>query len=159
MKSAARDAYELSELEDLVPVRLVRTSEIFQRIADLVFRDRFGLRVTDLRILNVIHADEDVSVGEISRRARVDKAWISRLVRELELKRLVLRRADSNDGRSTLVSLTDRGRALQQEILPLARSHEVRTLGGVDRQAFVAMLDLFERNSLALLAALEKPPR
>lgn len=140
----------LSDLEDLIPVRIARMSEIFQRIAASAFGP-FGLRVTDLRILNVLHGEEAISVAELSRRSRVDKAWISRLVRELETKKLVARAPDPKDSRATLVSLTAAGRRLQAEILPLARAHETEALGDVDRANLVAMLDAFERNSLRLL--------
>lgn len=139
-----------SELEDLIPVRIARMSEIFQRIAAIAFTP-FGLRVTDLRILNALHGEETISVAEISRRARVDKAWISRLVRELEDKGLVARSPDPADSRAMLVSLTDAGRKLQDEILPIARDHEIQALGGIDRAALVAMLDQIERSSLGLL--------
>jgi len=139
-----------SDLEDLIPVRIARMSEIFQRIAATAFAP-FGLRVTDLRILNVLHGEEAIPVAEISRRARVDKAWISRLVRELEDKGLVARAPDPQDSRAVLVSLTRAGRKLQDEILPIARDHESEALGKIKRATLVALLDEFERNSLGLL--------
>jgi len=148
------ETYQLSELEDLIPVRIVRIGEIFQRIAAAAF-ERFGLRVTDLRILNALHANEQISVAEISRRARVDKAWISRLVRELEEKALVARTPDPTDSRAMLVSLTPAGRRMQEDILPLARAHETEALAGIDRALLVSMLDRFETSSAALLDGMD----
>lgn len=150
------EPHRLTDLEDLIPVRIARLTEIFIRVATLAFTESLGLRATDLRILNVLHADDEVSVAEISRRARIDKAWIGRLVREMEEKKLVSRKPHPNDARAMLVSLTDEGRALQKKLLPVALMHEQRALGGIDRAEFIAMLDLFERNGIALLMQLER---
>jgi len=156
-ESSWSEPHKLTSFEDLIPVRVARITEIFVRIATLAFSDSLGIRVTDLRILNVLHADDEVSVAEISRRARIDKAWISRLVRELEDKGLVMRKPHPTDARTMLVSLTDEGRKIQQALLPTSMLHEQKALGGIDRDAFVEMLDLFERNGLALLMSLERP--
>ena len=94
------EPHELTSFEDLLPVRISRITEIFVRIATLAFASSLGIRVTDLRILNVLHSDDEVSVAEISRRARIDKAWISRLVRELEAKDLVSRKPHPTDSRA-----------------------------------------------------------
>lgn len=145
-----------TDLEDLIPVRVARITEIFMRVASLAFTDKLGIRVTDLRIINVLHAHEEVSIADISKRARIDKAWISRLVRELEAKGLVSRRAHPSDARSSLVTLTPQGEELQTKLLPMSVRHEARALGGIDRAAFVQMLDLFERNGIALLKSVEQ---
>lgn len=142
-------------LEDLIPVRVARITEIFSRIAAASFTDRLGIRVTDLRILNVLHEGDEVSVAEISRRARIDRAWIGRLVRELEDKNLVARTPDPEDRRSALVSLTANGRAVRRQLLPISSRYEQLALAGVDRAHLVTLLDRIEANCLDVIRALE----
>lgn len=149
------ESHALTNLEDAIPARMARITEIFLRIGTVAYAQKLGFRVMDFRILNVLVGNEALSLADISRRARVDKAWISRLVRELEKKHLVAREQDSDDARITLVSLTERGRQLQGKILPMVAIHEQQALDGIDRSEFVGKLDRFEHNAMSLLAALE----
>src|SRR5262249_50824151 len=137
------ESHELTNLEDSIPARMTRITEIFLRIGTIAYANKFGFRVMDFRILNVLAGEEAFSLAEISRRARVDKAWISRLIPELEKKRLVKRKPDPHDARIMLVSLTERGRILQSKILALIANHEDQALDGVDRSEFVNKLERF----------------
>src|SRR5215467_13512276 len=62
----------------LVSVRIVRIAELILRIGTLTFKERFGVKPTDLRILVMLGAYQPISVNEVSRRTHIDKAWISR---------------------------------------------------------------------------------
>lgn len=48
----------------------------------------FGLRSTELRILNVLDGAGSISINEMARRTHVDKAWASRSVGDFEAKKL-----------------------------------------------------------------------
>jgi DNA-binding MarR family transcriptional regulator len=141
--------------EDLAAVRLYRIGELIARITTLAVEEPFRVRITDLRILSVLQADDALPMAEISRRARVDKAWISRLVREMEEKGLLSRRPDPHDERARLVCLTDAGRRLQADLIPRARERELQLLADLDREAVTAALARIEQNALDLLKTLD----
>ena len=111
-------------LEDLVAVRIVRIAEVVARLAIQTFEARFGLRNTDLRLMNLLDGKDGVTVNEIARRAHVDKAWVSRCLCELESSGLVERRGHGPDSRLRVVSLSAKGRALLERVRPLAAAHE-----------------------------------
>ncbi|MDU6833613.1 MAG: MarR family winged helix-turn-helix transcriptional regulator, partial [Bradyrhizobium sp.] len=142
---------QVQYLDDLIVVRIARMSEAIARLTAVNIEDRFGIRMTDMRILSLLRDADQMSVGEISRLARVDKAWISRLSRELEDKGLVARVPDPQDSRAMLVSLTRKGRELQSKMLPQSIACDRFLLQGLDRQKLVALLTKLDQNLLVLL--------
>lgn len=144
-------SHPINYLDDLIVVRIARLSEAITRLGTLNIEDRYGIRMTDLRILALLHSGDRLSVGEISRRARVDKAWISRLARELEQKGLVKRDPDPEDSRAMLVSLTQKGRELQNSLLPQSKEREKLYLRGIDRHKLVELLSKLDDNMVAVL--------
>jgi DNA-binding MarR family transcriptional regulator len=139
-------------LEDLVAVRVVRIAEIVARLATRTFEARFGLRNTDLRLMNLLEGTEGVTVNEIARRAHVDKAWVSRSLRQLEKSGLVTRRRVRADSRVSVIGLSTKGRVLVEQVRPLASARETRLLDGIDTARFKADLDRLMTNAEAMLA-------
>lgn len=142
---------EAQGLTDHIAVRVVRISEAVARLATRTIEARWGLRNTDLRLLNVLDGATPIAVSDISRRVHVDKAWVSRSIRELEGRNLVRRHADPKDSRRALVSLTPHGRDLLEEVRPYALRSELRLLEGIDARLLKEMLDRLEENAVALL--------
>lgn len=140
-------------MEDLVAVKLVRIAELVQRLATRTFTPRFGLRNTDLRILNLLQGSSGMPVSELGRRAHVDKGWISRSLAHLLSEGLVARGAHPTDTRLTLVSLTEKGRALVAEVAPIARANEARLLAGVDGEVLKQALKQLQANAERLYEA------
>jgi DNA-binding MarR family transcriptional regulator len=139
-------------LEDLVPVRLVRIAEVISRLATQTIEARVGLRNTDLRLLNLLDGTDGVTVNEIARRAHVDKAWVSRSLRELAKSGLVTRRRVRTDSRVSVIALSAKGRAMLEQVRPLASARETRLLDGIDVIRFKADLDRLMTNAEAMLA-------
>ena len=138
-------------LEDNVGVRILRIAEVFARLAKLGVEQPWGVRATELRVLNFLDGKDPVPINELARRIHVDKAWISRSVRQLVERRLVARRADPRDARISLVVLTKSGQALLDDIRPHAREGEREVLKGIDEKAFKRQLDRLLANAEAIL--------
>jgi DNA-binding MarR family transcriptional regulator len=138
-------------LEDLVAVRIVRIAEVVARLATRTIEARVGLRNTDLRLMNLLDGTDGVAVNEIARRAHVDKAWVSRSLRELERSGLVTRRSIRADSRVCVISLSAKGRAMLEQVRPLASAREARLLDGIDPTGFKAELDRLMANAEAML--------
>jgi DNA-binding MarR family transcriptional regulator len=147
---AGRDAVARS-LEDLVAVRIVRIAEVVARLATQTIEARVGLRNTDLRLMNLLDGADGVTVNEIARRAHVDKAWVSRSLRHLEKSGLVTRKDNRKDSRVTVVALSAKGRALLEQVRPLAAARETRLLDGIDAAVFKASLDRLMANAESML--------
>lgn len=135
-------APHIDALIRLVSVRIVRLSELVLRIGTLAFKDRFGVKPTDLRILVMLGAHQPISVNEVSRRTHIDKAWISRSLRTLMRRRLITKTAHPSDNRASLLSLTRQGEALLSEIAPVAQEYQRQLLQGQRARDVERVLDL-----------------
>jgi len=142
-------------LEDNVGVRLIRLAEVFARLAKIGVEEPWGLRNTDLRILNTLDGAGSVPISEIARRTHVDKAWISRSVRELVEKGLVDRSEDPADSRVSLAILTTAGRDLLDRIRPSVIAAEKNVLQGIDERVFKRDLSRLLANVEDVLDAAE----
>jgi len=145
-------------LRDHIVDRTCRLADAMIRMSSRHIQDRWKVRHTDLRLLNVLDGEEPLSVNEISRRALVDQAWVSRSLRALESRKLVERRSDPVDSRLTLVSLTKRGRETLDEFRPWAAWSEKLLLKGVDDKVLKALLDQVEANTEHLIAMIAAAP-
>lgn len=142
-------------LEDLVPVRIVRIAEVVARLASRSIGSTFGLRNTDLRLMNMLDGIDGLTVNEIARRAHVDKAWVSRSLRDLEASGLVVRRSSREKTRTRKVELSAKGAALLDQVRPLALAREQRLLDGIDAIHLKKDLDRLLINAELMLARLD----
>lgn len=137
-----KHAPHIDTLIRLVSVRIVRLSETILRIGTLTFKERFGVKPTDLRILVMLGAYQPISVNEVSRRTHVDKAWISRSLEGLLRRKLIKRTSHPSDSRASLLSLTKSGEALLREIAPVAEEYQRQLLQGQRARDVERVLDL-----------------
>jgi DNA-binding MarR family transcriptional regulator len=146
-------------LRDHIAGRIARIADAMARMSSWHLKERWNLRITDLRLLNVLDGEAPLSVNEIGRRALVDQAWVSRSLRALEAMKFVERRSDPQDSRLTLISLTKRGRETVDEFRPYAAWSERVLLKGVDEAQLKALLDQVEANTQSLIDVLEDAPK
>lgn len=82
-----------------------------------------GLCGSDFEVLDVLSAEACAfRVQEISERVHLSQSALSRLIARLEKDGLVERGMCAEDRRGVRVTLTDKGRALHGEVLPLQRA-------------------------------------
>jgi DNA-binding MarR family transcriptional regulator len=63
----------------------------------------------------------------------------------LEERGLVMRQPNADDGRSHLLELTDEGRAIHGEVMPLARAMEAEIFATLDAAEIHQLQDLLRR--------------
>jgi DNA-binding MarR family transcriptional regulator len=146
-------------LRDHIVDRTCRLADAMIRMSSWQMQEQWKLRHTDFRLLIVLDGEESLSVNEISRRALVDQAWVSRSLRALEASKLVARRSDPKDSRMTRVSLTKRGRETLDEFRPWAAWSEKVLLEAIDETKLKALLDQLEANTEKLLDRLRSVPK
>ncbi len=108
------------DLDGFVPYRLsVLSNQVSSAIARQ-YSDRFGLTIPEWRVMAVLGQTPGLSSREVARRTAMDKVQVSRAVASLMRAKRVARGGDVRDGRITRLSLTRQGRAIYDEIVPLA---------------------------------------
>ena len=146
-------------LRDHIVGRMSRIADAMRTMSSWHIKERWNLRDTDFRLLNVLDGQASLSVNEIGRRALVDQAWVSRSLHALEEMKLVERRSHPEDSRLTLISLTKKGRETIEEYRPYAAWSEQVLLEGVDEAKLKELLDRVEANTERMVKMLEHLPR
>lgn len=108
------------------------------------YSQRFGLNVSQWRMLAASAQLEPTSATELTEYSGMDKVTVSRSVRELVDRKLLVREADATDGRRATIALTAQGRAVYEEIAPAAVAFEEALLGVLkpsERALISSMID------------------
>ena len=129
-------------LQDFMPYLLSVVSNRVSAHIARAYQDKFGLSVTEWRIIAVLGEHTGVSADTVSQRTEVEKSLISRSLKKLIAKKLVSRKRDSEDARRHALRLTRKGEQIYQQVVPLSLSSE---------QAVLACLSEREQAMLAKL--------
>src|SRR5690606_33754666 len=147
-------------LERFLPYRLsVLANRISGEIARLYER-RFDLTIPEWRTMAVLGRFGPMSANEVAERTRMDKVRVSRAVARLARKKRLARRPDPDDGRRVVLALSPQGRAVFEEIVPLALGVEARLLAplsAAERAMLERVLTRLEACASANFAGSEDP--
>ncbi|MDT3683715.1 MAG: MarR family winged helix-turn-helix transcriptional regulator [Pseudorhodoplanes sp.] len=149
------DDPELHILESLITYKLTRIVDTIVRAASQVYRSRYNISITDLRILATIGAHSPLSANGVSRLTRIDKAWVSRSLASLAERGLVVRKVHEEDSRIILLALTPKGRALVRRMVPFAVARHEQLLAKINRPNRVLLnelLDILQNQADSLLS-------
>ena len=115
-----------ARLADFLPYLLSVTSNaVSNRIAD-EYRARFGLKIPEWRVMAILGDAGPRTQRELVGATRMDKVAVNRACKELEERGLAARSPNASDGRSHHLELTADGRAMHDQIMPLALEMEER---------------------------------
>lgn len=111
-------------LDAFIPYRLsVASNAVSSRIAES-YRARFGLKIAEWRLIAILAETDALTPQSLAQATRMDKISVSRAAAALIERRLIAARANPDDGRSHILSLSDEGASLYAEIAPLALKME-----------------------------------
>lgn len=146
------------DLEHFLPYRL---SVLANRVSGTLARaysQRFGLTVTEWRIMAVLGRYPGLSANELAERTAMDKVAISRAVARLLESGDLLRSFDRADRRRSKLRLSKAGFAIYDQIVPLALAFErdlLADLKDVERDTLFTLLDRLDELELRVEASTE----
>lgn len=76
---------------------------------------QMGITYTQYLVLMVLWEKDHQPVNDIAHRLYLESNTITPLIKRMEAEKIVTRRKDKTDARKTIVSLTERGKAMEQE--------------------------------------------
>lgn len=120
--------HENDDIRYLFSYNIQRLAGVSSRIAALELDEQFGLTVLEWRALAVLDFLKAVPMHVLAQRAGVQKSQMSRLIADLEERRLVQRKQHPHDKRSVLLGLTEKAQALVEDVLVLARARNSKML-------------------------------
>ncbi|HTT93273.1 MAG TPA: MarR family transcriptional regulator [Solirubrobacterales bacterium] len=121
---------------------LTAHAEIMRRLAAEDVWGEVSMREYDV-LYTLSKCRGPIRLGELNRRVLLSQPALSRMVDRLVERGLVRREADSSDGRSVRLSLTEEGRAQQRQAgRPHALGVARRMKAALDDDEMVALRDL-----------------
>jgi len=136
----------MREFSRSLPMALLRAREAVMRRFRPSLRDA-GLTEQQWRILRALSAIDQIEVSELARETFLLGPSLSRILRDLEARRLVQRRSPQTDLRRGLVSITPAGLSLLNAVAPVSEAIYVeitRRFGAKNLEALHTMLQVLE---------------
>jgi DNA-binding MarR family transcriptional regulator len=139
-------------LQDFLPYLLNRAG---LRVGLMFSRDiePFDVTLPMWRVLIELWNKGDHRLGELSERTSIDMSTLSRLLVTMQRKNLIVRRRSGLDGRALSLTLTPRGLALTEKIVPYALRYEDVAMDGLSEREVGTLKDLLKRVYLNLEGA------
>ncbi len=130
---------------EAMPAMLIATAaRSLSRLADIRFRD-LGLAVGQMPVLTALKDGAKLTQKELARIAGVEQPSMAQLLSRMERDGLIRREPDPEDGRSSLISLTD---AAIDRIVPartLLFQGNKDALAGFEKNEIAQLTDMLQR--------------
>ena len=112
------------DLERFLPYRLSVLSNRVSTAISSEYHRRFGLAITEWRVMAVLALYPGLSAREVTERTAMDKVAVSRAVARLLERELVQRETHGDDRRRSVLTLTDAGHSVYAEVAPMVLACE-----------------------------------
>ncbi|MXO66512.1 MarR family winged helix-turn-helix transcriptional regulator [Altericroceibacterium endophyticum] len=134
-----------TRLASFLPYQLSITSNaVSTRISD-EYRQRFGLKIPEWRVMCVLGDTGGKTQRELTQLTVMDKVAVNRACKTLEDRGLAQRMPNSHDGRSHTLELTESGQEMFAQIMPLATEMERRLMSGFSEEECNCMRSMLSR--------------
>jgi DNA-binding MarR family transcriptional regulator len=120
------------DLEDFPTFLLVRLVHSLQRNLTRSYLDPHALTMPDWRVLSFVNRYGPARFSDLVVRVLLDKAQVSRTVKHLRSRGLVLATKDPDHAQRVVLACTAAGRQMHARILPAARKSQARLLLALD---------------------------
>ncbi len=134
------------------PIEIEKTlgfllSKAYQR-ASLIFKEHFDdydLTPQQFGLLGFLWREDGLSQSVLSARSQIDRTTMGGLIDRLEKEGLVARQADPDDRRAYRICLTEKGKALQPELTPLALKAQRKLAAKLTPEEQETLMSLLEK--------------
>lgn len=106
---------------------------------------RYDITLPVWRVLVALWQHDEQSLSELSEITSIDVSTLSRLVVNMETKKLVVRRRSGKDARALSLSLTRKGEKLTEQIVPIAQFYEASATTGISEADIRRLKSLLSR--------------
>ena len=133
------------KLEEFLPYRLNVVSSLTSQALSSIYAERYRIGVPEWRVLVTLGQYGIMTGKAVGAHSHMHKTKVSRAVATLGRRKLVARRANRADMREAFLSLTPAGRAIYQDLAPIAQEFVARLaedISPADRAAFERVLTL-----------------
>lgn len=133
------------DLDRYVPALITFIANKLSRSATVLYQKRFGVNVTEWRILAQLAIEPEISAARICHVIGFDKGPVSRTLAAMQARGLVAIKADRQDGRTHSISLTSKGMAAHGNVIAVALERERRLLSCLRKGEREMLIELLRR--------------
>lgn len=147
------------EFDDFLNIRATRVANALSLVFQRETLRPLGLSIQEWRVLLNLTTVGDRHLRELARMARLDVGHVSRAIKSLEEKNLIVSCKDRNDRRRKLLSVTDRGKEVVTEVWPRAldlNSRVERRVGKARFRNFKRILNEIHQYTDELLSGFDE---
>jgi MarR family transcriptional regulator, organic hydroperoxide resistance regulator len=105
--------------------------------------DRYGLTYTQYIAMLVVWEHERITVKEMGQKLHLDSGTLTPVLKKLEALELIIKYRDKNDDRVVIVELSEKGRALKEEILDIP--DQVFCMIGADSEEAIVLKEMLDK--------------
>ena len=133
------------DLNDFLPYRLsIVTNKVSRNLGEM-YSSKFNLSIAEWRVMAVLGQEQDLSADEVCQNTEMDKVSVSRAVTKLLKKKQIVRKFSEQDRRRSMLRLSRSGRAIYDQIVPLALDYEEELLGGLSTREILQFDRLLDK--------------
>ena len=143
------------KLEEFLPYRLNVVASLVSQALSRIYAERYSIGVPEWRVLVTLGQFGMMTGKAIGAHSHMHKTKVSRAVALLERRKLIARRANRADLRESLLTLTPAGRAMYEDLAPIALEFTERlseVIEPADRAAFERAINRLTERSAKLSA-------
>lgn len=147
------------DLDRYVPALVTFIANKLSRSATALYQKRFGVNITEWRILALLAIEPEISAARICHVIGFDKGPVSRTLSVMQARGLVAIKTDRLDARSHAISLTAKGRSTHDLVIAAALERERRLLSCLRKDEQEVLIGLLRRIHSNLDAVTEGEPQ
>jgi DNA-binding MarR family transcriptional regulator len=150
------------KLETFLPYRLNVVASLVSQALSRIYAERYSIGVPEWRVLVTLGQFGMMTGKAIGAHSHMHKTKVSRAVALLERRKLLTRRVNRADLRESFLTLTPAGRAMYEDLAPIALDFTSRLSDAIDpadRAAFERAVDRLTERSAKLAAEVAKGRR
>ena len=132
--------YEQLKLDNQVCFRLYTVARLIIQ-GYQPWLSKLGITYTQYIVLMVLWEKDHQPVNDIAKRLLLETNTVTPLIKRMETEKIVVRRKDKLDARKTIVSLTERGKAMQDAAaeIPGSMSRMLKD-SGLSEETFIRIV-------------------
>lgn len=126
-----REGVTILDIDHYAPFLLNAIGNAWQRKTSAIYRDQFGLSISEWRVLSMLNIEPGITANRICEVIKMDKAAVSRSLKILESEGFLTFEASPTDTRKRRWWLSDEGLKRHDEIMSVALGCEAEMVEGL----------------------------
>ena len=147
-RSSAADAAPsrpVLDLNDHIATRVAIFTNRLSRAASRFYRKNYGIGVVEWRLIMYVGRTKVTRANRICSETDLDKGAVSRSLATLQRMGIVSVKEDGADSRRNNVALTAKGRALHNELVPIALERQTKLVANLTPDEIQVFMGLIEK--------------